>query len=83
MMRARHTRDWRGSTDGNTIVQYRRGEVDDLPPHLFEVAVREGWATPVTENTSRVTHVGGGWYELESGERVRGRVNAERKAGVS
>ena len=47
------------------------------------VVVRESAAIETPENASlpkaEPKHVGGGWYELPSGERVRGKEEAIRK----
>lgn len=36
-------------------------------------------ATPAPVETAALRHVGGGWYELPDGARVRGRAAAERR----
>ena len=39
-------KDFRGSPDGSTVVDYAAGTVVELTPSLAAVAVAEGWAAP-------------------------------------
>ena len=59
-----------------------------MPPAVAQLAISEGWAVEVKavgppENRAaverEVKHVGGGWYELPDGTRVRGRAAAARR----
>lgn len=86
-MRVRHLKTWRGSPTGTHVELFEAGTETDLPPRLYHSAIAEGRVEPVEgkarptpENRAvpppEVKHVGGGWYELPSGERVRGRKAA-------
>ncbi len=40
-------KDFKGSPDGYTVVDYTAGQEVDLPPALAEVAQAEKWAKPL------------------------------------
>jgi hypothetical protein len=36
-------KDWKGSPDGFTVIEYKEGEIVDLHPTLVDVALGEKW----------------------------------------
>ena len=80
----------RTSIAGRTF-SYSSGSVVDLPETQAQRWISAGIAEPVraTRETATQTyettaavepkHVGGGWYELPSGETVRGREEAMKR----
>lgn len=40
-------KDFKGSPDGYTVIEYATGQELDLPPSLAEVALAEKWAKPL------------------------------------
>lgn len=41
--------DWKGSTDGFTVIDYVAGQKVELTPRLAEVALAEGWVEKCDE----------------------------------
>ena len=65
------------------VAMVRTGDVVDLPVHLAKKAIKnpnyvlsDEISKPVVAR-QKITHVGGPWYELPDGSRVRGRDNAK------
>lgn len=44
------------------------------------IALKHGLVEPI-ETAVKPKHIGGGWYELPSGERVQGKENAMKQTG--
>ena len=47
----------------------------------ISLALKLGLIEPIIETAVKPKYVGGGWYELPSGEKVQGKENAMRMGG--
>jgi hypothetical protein len=54
--------------------KYPAGQSIDLPDEIAERVIKVGWAESSPHEWPR--HVGGGFYELSNGERVKGKDSA-------
>jgi hypothetical protein len=42
-------KDWKGSPDGFTVIEYKTDQIVDLHPTLVDVALHEKWVEKATE----------------------------------
>lgn len=43
-------KDWKGSPDGFTVIEYKSGQIVDLHPSLIDVALGEKWVERFSDN---------------------------------